>query len=117
MKRAVLTVVALCLAVPAAAQQPPAQPTPHLPPVVVEGTRVPPERTESEGEAREEIHRVPGSVDLIGEQQIKESRGADLEDVLDFTAGDWVRPRFGAADESQISIRGSGVRNNFHLRG
>ena len=29
----------------------------------------------------------------------------------------YVQPRFGAADESQISIRGSGLRNNFHLRG
>ena len=117
MTRALLTVIALCLASPAAAQQPPAQPTPQLPPVVVEGTRVMPERTESEGEAREEIRRVPGGVDLIGEQQIKESRGANLKDVLDFTPGVWIRSRFGAADESQISIRGSGLRNNFHLRG
>ncbi len=31
--------------------------------------------------------------------------------------GVFVQPRFGAADESQISIRGSGLRNNFHLRG
>ncbi len=117
MTRGLLTIVALCLAVPAAAQQPPAQPTPHLPPVVVEGARVPPERTESEAEAREEIRRVPGSVDLIGERQIDESRAANLKDVLDFTPGVWIRPRFGAADESQISIRGSGLRNNFHLRG
>src|SRR5438477_263851 len=117
MTRGLLTVVALCLAVPAVAQQPPAQPTPHLPPVVVEGARVPPERTESEAEAREEIRRVPGSVDLIGERQIDESRAANLKDVLDFTPGVWIRPRFGAADESQISIRGSGLRNNFHLRG
>ena len=29
-----------------------------------------------------------------------------------------IRPRFGnVADESQISIRGSGLRNNYHLRG
>src|SRR3989441_6309503 len=117
MTRALLTVIALCLASPAAAQQPPAQPTPQLPPVVVEGTRVTPERTAPEGEAREEIRRTPGGVDLIGEQQIKESRGANLKDVLDFTPGVWIRPRFGAADESQISIRGSGLRNNFHLRG
>ena len=29
----------------------------------------------------------------------------------------YIRPRFGSADESQISIRGSGLRNNFHARG
>ena len=28
-----------------------------------------------------------------------------------------MRRRFGAADETQFSIRGSGLRNNFHLRG
>src|SRR5438128_10287738 len=118
MKTLPLVVMTLLIAGPALAQQqPPAQPTPQLPPVVVEGTRVMPERTESEGEAREEIRRVPGGVDLIGEQQIKESRAANLKDVLDFTPGVWIRPRFGAADESQISIRGSGLRNNFHLRG
>src|SRR5256885_6807525 len=118
MKTLPLVVMTLLIAGPALAQQqPPAQPTPQLPPVVVEGARVTPERTAPEGEAREEIRRTPGGVDLIGEQQIKESRGANLKDVLDFTPGVWVRPRFGAADESQISIRGSGLRNNFHLRG
>jgi iron complex outermembrane receptor protein len=40
-----------------------------------------------------------------------------LQDVLDFVPGVLIRPRFGAADESQLSIRGSGLRNNFHLRG
>jgi len=118
MKTLPLVVMTLLIAGPALAQQqPPAQPTPQLPPVVVEGARVTPERTAPEGEAREEIRRTPGGVDLIGEQQIKESRGANLKDVLDFTPGVWIRPRFGAADESQISIRGSGLRNNFHLRG
>jgi iron complex outermembrane recepter protein len=116
MKRALIIAVALSLAVPAAAQTP-TPPMQQLPPVVVEGARVPPERTESESEAREEILRVPGSVDLIGERQIDESRAANLKDVLDFTPGVWIRPRFGAADESQLSIRGSGLRNNFHLRG
>ena len=28
-----------------------------------------------------------------------------------------IRPRFGAADEAQFSIRGSSLRNNFHQRG
>jgi iron complex outermembrane receptor protein len=113
----IITVLIVMLAAPALAQQPPAPPAPRLPPVIVEGTRVPPERTMPEDEAREEIRRVPGSVDVIGEQEIKESRAANLKDVLDFTPGVLIRPRFGAADESQLSIRGSGLRNNFHLRG
>ena len=98
----------------ASAQAP--HPMPSLPPVVVEGARVPPDRTATEQEAREEVQRVPGAVNIVGEEQIRESRAANLKDVLDFTPGVLIRPRFGS-DESQISIRGSGLRNNFHLRG
>ena len=108
-----LLLAVLLTVVPAWAQT---QPMPILPPVVVEGARLPPERTATDEEAREEIQRVPGAVNIIGEEQIRESRAANLKDVLDFTPGVLIRPRFGS-DESQISIRGSGLRNNFHLRG
>ena len=109
----VLLLVSTIAAAPASAQ---AQPMPTLPPAVVEGARVPPERTATEQEAREEIQRQPGAVNVIGQDQIREGRAANLKDVLDFTPGVLIRPRFGS-DESQISIRGSGLRNNFHLRG
>jgi iron complex outermembrane receptor protein len=90
----------------------------QLPPVVVEAEREVPERTYSEEKARKEIDRTPGGVALIGSQEIRESRGTALQDVLDFVPGMMIRPRFGnVSDESQISIRGSGLRNNFHLRG
>jgi iron complex outermembrane receptor protein len=78
---------------------------------------MPPERTRSEAEAQQAMERVPGGTALIGSQELHESRGANLQDVLDFVPGVLIRPRFGAADESQLSIRGSGLRNNFHLRG
>src|SRR5215213_3414581 len=68
-------------------------------------------------ERRARLDQVPGSVALIESQQIRQTRQANLKDVLAFTPGVYVQPRFGAADESQISIRGSGLRNNFHLRG
>jgi iron complex outermembrane receptor protein len=84
---------------------------------VVEGVRVPDERTQPEEQAREELRRVPGSTEVVGEKQIEETRASNLQDVLEFVPGVWIRPRFGAADESQLSIRGSGLRNNFHLRG
>jgi iron complex outermembrane receptor protein len=116
MHRTIIALAALMLAVAAPARsQAASQPT--LPPVVVEGARVPAERTAPDEEAREEIRRVPGGVDLVGEQQIKESRASNLQDVLELVPGVWIRPRMGAADESQLSIRGSGLRNNFHLRG
>jgi iron complex outermembrane receptor protein len=96
-----------------------AQPRPEttLPPVVVEGSRVPDERTRTDAEAREELRRVPGGTSVVGQQAIEQSRAANLKDALDFVPGVFVQPRFGAADESQISIRGSGLRGNFHLRG
>ncbi len=68
-------------------------------------------------EVRAELRRVPGGVALVAAPQIRATRQANLNDVLRFTPGVFVQPRFGAADESQLSIRGSGLRNNFHLRG
>ena len=68
-------------------------------------------------ERRARLAQVPGSVALIESEQIRQTRQANLKDVLGFTPGVYVQPRSGAADESQISIRGSGLRNNFHLRG
>ena len=103
----------LCLST-ASAQQP----TTPLPPVIV---KVPlpsgaiPDRLLTEEQARQEIERIPGGAEVVGSKEIEESRGANLKDVLDFVPGVLVRPRFGAADESQLSIRGSGLRNNFHL--
>ena len=92
-------------------------PPPTLAPVVVESAVLPPERTRTEEQAREEIDRTPGGVEIVPQKTIEESRAANLKDVLDFVPGVLIRPRFGAADESQLSIRGSGLRNNFHLRG
>jgi iron complex outermembrane receptor protein len=115
-----LILILLCAA-PALAQSPPAPPAPQTPPrlepVVVEGVKVPPDRTRTDEEAREELSRVPGGTAVVDQKTIEQTRGANLRDVLDFVPGVMIRPRFGAADESQLSIRGSGLRNNFHLRG
>lgn len=68
-------------------------------------------------ETRDRMAHVPGAVALITPLEIRSTRQANLKDVLAFTPGVYVQSRFGAADESQISIRGSGLRNNFHARG
>lgn len=68
-------------------------------------------------ERRARLAQVPGSVALIESSEIRATRQATFKDVLGFTPGVYVQPRLGAADESQLSIRGSGLRNNFHLRG
>lgn len=68
-------------------------------------------------ETRERAARVPGAVSIVSPEEIRATRQANLKDVLQFTPGVYIQPRFGAADESQISVRGSGLRNNFHARG
>jgi iron complex outermembrane recepter protein len=112
----IMVVMLLCLSTVNAQQQP----TP-LPPVIVRGAPLPsaalPDRLRNEEGARQDIERTPGGAEVVGSKEIEESRASNLKDVLDFVPGVLVRPRFGAADESQLSIRGSGARNNFHLRG
>jgi len=119
--RIVVSILVVFLAVPALAQQPTAPPAPQTPPrlepVVVEGVRVPSDRRRTDQEASEELSRVPGGTAVVDQPMIEQTRAANLKDVLDFVPGVMIRPRFGAADESQLSIRGSGLRNNFHLRG
>src|SRR5262245_9706022 len=115
MTRIMMTALLTTAAAPALAQTSPAPP--QIPPVIVETGRSPADRTRTEQEAREELQRVPGGTAVIGQQALTESRAANLKDALDFTPGVMIRPRAGAADESQLSIRGSGLRNNFHLRG
>jgi iron complex outermembrane receptor protein len=66
--------------------------------------------------ARAEIERTPGSVVIVPRQELSQSLAANLKDVFTFTPGVLAQPRYGS-DESQFSIRGSGLRNNYHGRG
>jgi iron complex outermembrane receptor protein len=68
-------------------------------------------------EIRAQMRQIPGAVALLEPADIRQTRQATFGDVLRFTPGVFAQPRFGAADETQFSIRGSGLRNNFHLRG
>ena len=68
-------------------------------------------------ETRERLLQIPGAVSIIEPSAILASRQSNMNDVLRFTPGVYAQPRFGAADESQLSVRGSGLRNNFHARG
>src|ERR1051325_388212 len=55
-------------------------------------------------ERREQLAEVPGAVAMVEAPQIRATRQANLKDVLQFVPGVYIQPRFGAADESQISI-------------
>ena len=118
--RILITIAIVLLATSAGAQpKAPEESVPTLAPVIVPGSPyIVPDRTATTEEARQEIQRaVPGGAEVIGEATIRESLGENLRGVLDFVPGVLVRPRFGLADESQFSIRGSGLQNNFHNRG
>jgi iron complex outermembrane receptor protein len=109
-----LLVFAFALATSAESQDDP--PPPMLAPVIVEEPRLEPERDLDADEALEEIRRTPGGVSLVPEERIDRTRASSLEDVLVTVPGVYVRSR-GTGEEPQISIRGSGLRNNFHIRG
>ncbi len=67
--------------------------------------------------ARRQMWNTPGSVGLVTSTHINDTRASNLKDVFQLTPGVYVQPRQGSADENTLSIRGSGIRNAFHLRG
>jgi iron complex outermembrane receptor protein len=84
--------------------------------IVVRETDESTEREQSDAAALEALRRTPGGVGLVSDDAIEKTRAASLEDVLESVPGVYVRAR-GTGEEPQISIRGSGLRNNFHTRG
>ena len=65
---------------------------------------------------RQELRSTPGGIDVIDAESYKRGKAANLKDVLDYSPGVFVQPRFGA-EEARISIRGSGIQRTFHGRG
>ena len=63
-----------------------------------------------------ELERVPGATKLLPRKEIQQTLATNLKDVLNFTPGVLAQSRYGS-DETQLSIRGSGLRNNYHARG
>jgi len=59
---------------------------------------------------------TPGAVSVIDAEDYKRGRASTLKDALDFAPGVFIQPRFGA-EESRLSIRGSGIQRTFHGRG
>jgi iron complex outermembrane receptor protein len=66
--------------------------------------------------ARVELERTPGGVAVVTGRKLTQMRAYNLRDVFEFTPGVLAQSRYGS-DESQFSIRGSGLRNNYHGRG
>jgi len=66
--------------------------------------------------ARRELGRIAGGASIVDAESFRLGRVNTLQDVLGFTPGVLVQPRFGS-EESRLSIRGSGLQRTFHLRG
>jgi iron complex outermembrane receptor protein len=67
-------------------------------------------------EAREEINKTAGGVSIIDEEQFREGRVSNFNDTLGMATGIFAQSRFGA-EETRLSIRGSGLQRTFHGRG
>ncbi|MHA3771528.1 TonB-dependent receptor family protein [Verrucomicrobiota bacterium sgz303538] len=67
-------------------------------------------------EARVQLSQIPGGAEVVDAEEYKRGRANTIKDALDFAPGVYVQPRFGA-EESRISIRGSGIQRTFHGRG
>lgn len=65
---------------------------------------------------RAELNRTPGAVGAVDAESYKASTPAlTIKDALDYTPGVFVQPKWG--EDARLSIRGSGLSRNFHLRG
>src|SRR6478752_413246 len=67
-------------------------------------------------QALAEIDQTPGGVALVSAEAYRNSTPSNtIKDVLDYVPGVYVQPKCG--DDTRLSIRGSGLSRNFHLRG
>ena len=67
-------------------------------------------------QAYREMSRTPGGIALVPAEAYKYSTVANtIKDILDYVPGVFAQPKWG--DDTRLSIRGSGLSRNFHLRG
>ena len=65
--------------------------------------------------ARRAIEQTPGGVEVIPDTAFKNTQAQTIKDVVDWTPGVFAQPKWG--DDTRLSIRGSGLSRNYHLRG
>jgi iron complex outermembrane recepter protein len=66
--------------------------------------------------ATEEINQTAGGVTVVDMEKVKEGRTSNFVDTLGLATGVLAQSRFGA-EETRLSIRGSGLQRTFHGRG
>lgn len=100
-----------------------AQSTP-LPPIIVQDTRpqsAAPQDTSAQSltvpgteQARSDIEHTAGGVAVVADTDFKTAPAQTIKDIVDWTAGVWAQSKWG--DDTRLSIRGSGLSRNYHLR-
>lgn len=108
-----LIAASICLCGTVQANPAPTAPDEAL--IVVEGRMEQSLVADTPEQARAQIEKTPGSVDLVSAQEWENSEARTLKDVLDYTPGVIAQPKWG--EDTRLSIRGSGLSRNFHLRG
>ncbi|MCR4509236.1 TonB-dependent receptor [Pseudomonas sp. 32.2.56] len=67
-------------------------------------------------EKRAEFARIPGGASVVDAETYKTGRSSSPQDALGQATGVYIQSRSGA-EESRLSIRGSGLQRTFHQRG
>jgi iron complex outermembrane receptor protein len=67
-------------------------------------------------EAKRRIEKTAGGVDIVTSAEIRDGHANTVRDVLDYVPGVFAQSKYGQED-SRLSIRGSGLSRNNHLRG
>ena len=67
-------------------------------------------------QAAQEINKTAGGVNIIDAEKLREGRMSNFNDTLGMATGVLAQSRFGA-EETRLSIRGSGIQRTFHGRG
>lgn len=67
-------------------------------------------------QAREALAQTAGGANIVDAEAYREGRVSTFSDTLGMATGVFVQSRFGA-EESRLSIRGSGLQRTFHMRG
>ena len=91
-------------------------PVPVAPVVANEQARGPALTVLTVQQALRDIQQTPGGVAIVPAEAYRNSTVANtIKDVLDYVPGVFAQPKWG--DDTRLSIRGSGLSRNFHLRG
>ncbi|MDO9320019.1 MAG: Plug domain-containing protein, partial [Pseudomonas sp.] len=70
----------------------------------------------TQAEVRADFAKIPGGASVVDSESYKTGRSSTPQDTLGLATGVFVQPRFGA-EESRLSIRGSGLNRTYHGRG